>query len=62
MINSNNMNDNLGDQPHLEVKSIVWNKSLGLVQYELNHNIIYTIKMSSVKCVDAFRTALTEEP
>lgn len=45
VINSNNMNNNLGDQPHLEVKSIVWNKSLGLVQYELNHNIIYTIKM-----------------
>lgn len=45
VINSNNMNNNLGDQPHLEVKSIVWNKSLGLVQYELNHNITYTIKM-----------------
>ena len=29
VINSNNMNDNLGDQPHLEVKSIVWNKSFG---------------------------------
>lgn len=43
LINSTKMEANLGDQPIIGVKDIVWNKDFGLLQYSLDDSSIYYI-------------------
>ena len=37
------MERNKGDQPHIGLKSVIWDKEKGLIQYSLLNGISYTI-------------------
>lgn len=37
------MDRNEGDQPHIGLKSVIWDKEKGLIQYSLLNGISYTI-------------------